>query len=128
MLRRQCVRLAAVRPSAVLLTRHTSSVVDPAAVPPPPMHKRSDFAYKGSEKGGEVGARNEAAFVDYSKHVASTTEEKLALPHQVNLLSAMPLLVGLSLVLAAAWGLVLWHLYTAGRYSSVVIERPALAA
>ena len=127
MLRRQCARLGVASRTLPLLATHQSHVVDPTKVQARKAHERSKFVYEGSAKATEVGARNEAAFVDYQRHEATTTEEKLAMPHQVNLMSAMPVLLLLSLVVADTWGLVLWHCYVAGRYSPVVIARPASA-
>ena len=87
--------------------------------------ERSGFNYKGSTKGGEVGARNEAAFVDYQVHRPENMNEKYGMPHNINLLTVMPLLMAIAVVGAKAWGIVLWDLYVARHYKPVIIERPA---
>lgn len=87
--------------------------------------ERSAFQYKGSEKGGEVGARNEAAFIGYEPHNPKKLTEKYAMPDNVNLMTVMPILLVISFVTADAWGIVLWDLYCRRHYKTVVIERPA---
>uniref|UniRef100_A0A7S1PSQ5 Uncharacterized protein n=1 Tax=Neobodo designis TaxID=312471 RepID=A0A7S1PSQ5_NEODS len=90
--------------------------------------QRSTFQYKGSEKGGEVGARNEAAFIGYEPHAPANLMEKYAMPDPLNLLTIMPVLLAVSFVIADVWGVFLWDVYCRRHYKSVVIERPAATA
>ena len=86
--------------------------------------ERSSFQYKGSEKGGEVGARNEAAFIGYEPHNPKNLKEKYAMPDNINLLTILPVLMGVSFLTAESWGIVLWDLYCRRHYKPVIIERP----
>eukprot|EP00331_Platyophrya_macrostoma_P007721 CAMPEP_0176432216 /NCGR_PEP_ID=MMETSP0127-20121128/15263_1 /TAXON_ID=938130 /ORGANISM="Platyophrya macrostoma, Strain WH" /LENGTH=124 /DNA_ID=CAMNT_0017814347 /DNA_START=51 /DNA_END=425 /DNA_ORIENTATION=+ len=88
------------------------------------VHERSAFSYKGSDKGEEVGARNEAAFMNYEEVTPKTLQHKLAVPHLVNLLSITPLYIALFCIASWGWGIFLWDLYARKHYETVVIERP----
>lgn len=123
MMRRSISRFAAVGTTA-------SSTVAPSAsktefkMEAMTYHDRSAFSYKGSDKGEEVGARNEAAFMNYEEITPKTLQHKLAVPHHVNLLSITPIYVGLFFIASWAWGIFLWDLYARKHYETVVIERP----
>ena len=94
------------------------------------VHGRSEFKYEGSKKGGEVGARNEAAFIDYSiTHPTwrSSPTAAYGMPHLINLLTVAPLAVGLTFAAAIFWGIFLWRLYAGTHFRSVIIARPAAA-
>jgi hypothetical protein len=94
-------------------------------------HKRSKFEYVGSTKGEEVGARNEAAFIQYipsTPSLASNPAAVFGMPHLVNLLTIAPLTVAMLVVAAATWGIVMWRFYASQNFRSIVIERPAVTA
>ncbi|KPI84564.1 hypothetical protein ABL78_6380 [Leptomonas seymouri] len=87
-------------------------------------HPRSSFAYKGSTKGAEVGARNEAAFIDYEPFKPRTLTGRLVMPGNINLLTVSPLYCALLCVAAATWGIFYWDLYCRKNYETVLIARP----
>jgi hypothetical protein len=86
--------------------------------------ERSPYQYKGSEKGGEVGARNEAAFIPYQEHKPENLKERYAMPDYVNLMTVMPVLLTTAFVIGASWGTFLWDVYCRRHYKTVIIERP----
>ncbi|RNF11357.1 succinate dehydrogenase subunit [Trypanosoma conorhini] len=107
----------------------------PAAAPDPkdpneftmqPMqpHGRSTHMYEASAKGAEVGARNEAACMDYEAFKPRTLKGMLAMPHLVNLLTITPLYCALVCVASVAWGIVYWDLYCRRAYETVLVARP----
>lgn len=87
-------------------------------------HPRSEFEYKGSSKGAEVGARNEAAFMDYEEFKPKTLTGVLVMPGNINLLTVAPLYCALLCVACAAWGIFYWDLYCRKHYETVLIARP----
>lgn len=94
------------------------------------VHARSTFSYAGSAKGGEVGARNEAAFIGY-EHIVPTDSNptlKYAMPHLVNLLTIAGAYVALFVAASVGWGIFLFDLYCRGHYRTVRIHRPPSAA
>ena len=93
--------------------------------PPSPTHERSGFNYAPSTK--EVGARNEAAFIDYHTVTPKATEQKYAVPHLVNLLTVLPVYMLIFVANAVGWGIVAWYLYATTKYNTVIIERPQSA-
>lgn len=121
MLRRAAVRFGASPSASGPVTFEAEKIAGQASKP----LQRSSFAYKGSEKGGEVGARNEAAFIGYEAHEPRNLKEKFAMPDNVNLLTVMPILMAISFVTADTWGIFLWDMYARRHYKPVVIERPA---
>ena len=88
-------------------------------------HSRSTFPYCGSEKGGEVGARNEAAFMNYSPSEPRDVAQRYAMPHIVNLMTITPVYLSIFMVGSVAWGVVLWKAYAEKHYEVVFVERPA---
>lgn len=88
-------------------------------------HSRSQYKYHVSDKGEDVGARNEAAFIGYSRIAPSGIAQKLAIPHALNLLSIVPIVMTAGGIASAAWGAVMWGLYSRKHYSIARIERPA---
>ena len=91
-------------------------------------HKRSSFQYEGSAKATEVGARNEAAFIDYKEYTpdaASHPSAAYAMPGIINLLTVAPIAAAATFAAAAFWGVALWRWYAYRNFRSVVIERPA---
>jgi hypothetical protein len=84
-----------------------------------------DADYKGSEKGGDVGARNEAAFIEYLPHRPESANEKYVMPDTFNLLTITPVLIAIALTSSMTWGTFLWDLYVRRHYKAIVIERPA---
>lgn len=88
-------------------------------------HARSSFEYKGSTKGAEVGARNEAAYMNYESFTPNTLTGRLVMPGNVNLLTVAPLYCVLLCVASAAWGIFYWDLYCRKNYETVLIARPA---
>ncbi|CAD2222411.1 hypothetical protein AGDE_00999 [Angomonas deanei] len=88
-------------------------------------HPRSTFEYKSSAKGAEVGARNEAAFMNYEEFTPKTLAGKLAMPNDINLLTVAPIYCVLLCVASAAWGIFYWDIYTRKNYETVLIARPA---
>ncbi|KAK7197851.1 hypothetical protein NESM_000738700 [Novymonas esmeraldas] len=87
-------------------------------------HSRSSFEYKSSAKGAEVGARNEAAFMNYEAFKPMTLSGRFAMPGDVNLLTVAPLYCALLCIGAAAWGIFYWDLYCRKNYETVLIARP----
>lgn len=87
-------------------------------------HLRSSHEYKSSAKGAEVGARNEAAFMNYEEFKPKTLSGILAMPGDVNLLTVSPLYCFLVCVASAAWGIFYWDLYCRKNYETVLIARP----
>lgn len=123
--------VAMLRARATLCMRRSAmsyagTVVDGDAVQSLAAKKleRSEFKYVGSEKGGEVGARNEAAFIDYQPHNAVKMQEKYAMPNDVNLVTVLPILFLVGVATWEGWGVFLWDLYCRRHYSTVRIERP----
>lgn len=86
-------------------------------------HPRSGFSYKSSDKGEEVGARNEAAFMNYHAVEPASVTRKLAMPHVVNLLTITPIYVGVLAAMSFFYGVWLWDIYARKHYETVVIER-----
>ncbi|CCW69113.1 unnamed protein product [Phytomonas sp. Hart1] len=87
-------------------------------------HPRSSEEYRGSTKGSEVGARNEAAFMNYSEVYPKTLTGMFAMPGVVNLLTVVPLYCFLICLASAAWGIFYWDLYCQKHYECVLISRP----
>lgn len=87
-------------------------------------HERSAFEYKGSTKGAEVGARNEAAYMNYESFQPKSLSGKLAMPGLINLLTIAPLYCALMALGAAAWGIFYWDLYCRRHYETVLVARP----
>lgn len=87
-------------------------------------HPRSAHEYKSSAKGAEVGARNEAAFMNYEEFKPKTIAGILAMPGNINLLTVSPLYCFLLCVASAAWGIFYWDLYCRKNYETVLIARP----
>lgn len=87
-------------------------------------HQRSNYEYKGSAKGSEVGARNEAAFMNYEPFTPHTLSGKLVMPGVINLLTVTPLYCALLCIGAAAWGIFYWDIYCRRNYETVLIARP----
>ena len=91
-------------------------------------HKRSDFQYEGSAKATEVGARNEAAFIDYEGYkpdAATEPSAAFAMPSVINLLTIAPISIAATFLAAAFWGVAFWRWYAYRNFRSVIIERPA---
>lgn len=100
--------------------------LDAAATPF--VHKRSGFQYEGSAKASEVGARNEAAFINYKPFTPDWTHDPnaaFAMPHIVNLLTVAPISVALTFLSAFFWGVSMWRIYASTNFRAVIIERPA---
>eukprot|EP00796_Vickermania_ingenoplastis_P008497 gene8497-5965_t len=87
-------------------------------------HNRSSFQYKGSTKGAEVGARNEAAFMNYTEFKPRSISHRFAMPGLINLLTIAPLYCALMALGAAAWAIFYWDLYCRRHYETVLIARP----
>lgn len=87
-------------------------------------HPRSSFEYKSSAKGAEVGARNEAAFMNYESFTPRTIAGRLAMPGDINLLTVSPLYCALLCIASATWGIFYWDLYCRKNYETVLISRP----
>lgn len=87
-------------------------------------HPRSSFEYKGSSKGAEVGARNEAAFMNYEPFKPRTLTGRLVMPGNINLLTVSPLYCALLCIASAAWGVFYWDMYCRKNYETVLIARP----
>ncbi|KAG5511467.1 hypothetical protein JKF63_07430 [Porcisia hertigi] len=87
-------------------------------------HPRSSFEYKSSAKGAEVGARNEAAFMNFEAFTPNSLTRRLAMPHAINLLTVSPLYCALLCIGATAWGIFYWDLYCRKNYETVLIARP----
>ncbi|AYU76009.1 SDH10 / Succinate dehydrogenase subunit 10 [Leishmania donovani] len=87
-------------------------------------HPRSSFEYKSSAKGAEVGARNEAAFMNYETFTPQTLSGRLVMPGDINLLTVSPLYCALLCIAAAAWGVFYWDMYCRKNYETVLIARP----
>lgn len=85
---------------------------------------RSAFSYKGSDKGEEVGARNEAAFMNYEFAHPKTLAHKLAAPNLINLLTILPVYCFGFFLASAAWGIFIWDIYSRKHYETVIVERP----
>lgn len=133
MLRRQTVKFSAAAATAAKTTfTFAAADADAAATTTTAQtpeqvsvqHSRSSHNYAAF--GGDVGARNEAAFIDYQSSQPRNIEEKYALPHKVNLLTVLPILMGAWFIAGVAWGTVLWGAYlTAVPHETVMIQRPA---
>ncbi|KPA73397.1 putative mitochondrial hypothetical protein [Leptomonas pyrrhocoris] len=87
-------------------------------------HPRSSFEYKSSAKGAEVGARNEAAFMNYEPFRPKTLTGRLVMPGNINLLTVSPLYCVLLCVASATWGVFYWDMYCRKNYETVLIARP----
>lgn len=87
-------------------------------------HERSSFEYKGSTKGAEVGARNEAAYMDYEEFKPKSLTRKFAMPGLINLLTISPVYCALLCIGAATWGIFYWDQYCQKHYITVLIARP----
>ncbi|EPY31873.1 hypothetical protein STCU_00801 [Strigomonas culicis] len=87
-------------------------------------HTRSSFEYKSSAKGAEVGARNEAAFMNYEEFTPRTLAGKLVMPGNINLLTVSPLYCALLCIACATWGIFYWDIYCRKNYETVLIARP----
>lgn len=87
-------------------------------------HPRSSFEYKSSAKGAEVGARNEAAFMDYEPFKPKSLTGRLVMPGNINLLTVSPLYCALLCIASAAWGIFYWDMYCRKNYETVLIARP----
>lgn len=87
-------------------------------------HARSSFEYKSSAKGAEVGARNEAAFMNYEPFTPRTLTGRLVMPGNINLLTVSPLYCALLCIASATWGVFYWDLYCRKNYETVLIARP----
>ncbi|CAJ1016683.1 hypothetical protein NXY56_000492 [Leishmania guyanensis] len=87
-------------------------------------HQRSSFEYKSSAKGAEVGARNEAAFMNYEPFTPRTLSGRLVTPGDINLLTVSPLYCALLCITAATWGVFYWDMYCRKNYETVLIARP----
>lgn len=85
---------------------------------------RSAFPYRGSEKGGEVGARNEAAFMNYESFNPKSVTQVLGTAHVINLLTVLPAYAGAFVVGSFAWGIFFWDMHSKKHYESIKIERP----
>lgn len=114
-------RTVLFRASPIALCK--TSIINEAASPTK-IHDRSQFSYSGSEKAGDVGARNEAAFIGYKAFQPTDIQQKYAMPHLVNLLTVLPLWMAAFIGNAVFWGVVAWDLYVNRHYTTVVIERP----
>lgn len=90
-------------------------------------HTRSNFQYKGSSAGEDVGARNEAAFIKFTDVEFKPTEpsRKYAMPSTFNMLTMMPLNMALLIGGSVGYGISMWSLYASRKYQVVTIERPA---
>lgn len=88
------------------------------------VHERSSYEYKGSTKGAEVGARNEAAFMNYEEFQPRTLNQRLVMPGTINLLTVSPLYCALLCIASAAWGVFYWDMYVRKNYETVLIARP----
>lgn len=87
-------------------------------------HPRSSFEYKSSAKGAEVGARNEAAFMNYEPFTPRTLTGRLVMPGNINLLTVSPLYCALLCIASATWGVFYWDMYCRKNYETVLIARP----
>lgn len=87
-------------------------------------HPRSTHAYVNSAKGADVGARNEAAFMNYEPFTPATPQGKLVMPGNINLLTVSPLYCALLCIGCATWGIFYWDLYCRKNYETVLIARP----
>lgn len=85
--------------------------------------QRSAFEYHGSVKGGEVGARNEAAFMNYEAVNPKSVTQKFAMPHLINLLTVLPVYGGVFVLGSVSWGIFFWDIHATKHYESVKIER-----
>lgn len=87
-------------------------------------HPRSTFEYKGSTKGAEVGARNEAAYMNYHAFNPKSLSLRLGMPGVINLLTIAPIYCALLALGAAGWGIFYWDQYCQKRYETILISRP----
>ncbi|EAN87043.1 hypothetical protein C3747_36g722c [Trypanosoma cruzi] len=87
-------------------------------------HSRSTHMYETSAKGGEVGARNEAACMNYEAFQPTDLNGMLAMPHTINLLTITPIYCFLVCLASVAWGIFYWDLYCRRTYETVLIARP----
>lgn len=87
-------------------------------------HPRSTFEYKGSTKGAEVGARNEAAYMNYQEFTPSSLSLRFGMPGIINLLTITPLYCAILALGAVGWGIFYWDQYCQKNYETVLIARP----
>lgn len=111
--------------TCTLLNVPTTAAPQEFKMAPMKAQERSAFSYKSSDKGEEVGARNEAAFMNYEEVNPASIERKLAVPNLVNLLSVLPIYGAAFIVASVFWGIFLFDLYARKHYETVVISRPA---
>ncbi|RNF00544.1 succinate dehydrogenase subunit [Trypanosoma rangeli] len=93
-------------------------------IQPMQLHARSTHMYEASAQGAEVGARNEAACMNYEAFKPHDLNGMLAMPHLVNLLTITPLYCAIVCVASVAWGIVYWDLYCRRTYETVLVARP----
>ncbi len=86
-------------------------------------HSRSQFSYEGSAKSEEVGARNEAAKMNYQSVKPPSVQLKYAMPSYLNLLTITPVFVEAFGIGAVTWGIFLWYLYGTKNYEPIMIQR-----
>ncbi|ORC85118.1 succinate dehydrogenase subunit [Trypanosoma theileri] len=87
-------------------------------------HPRSSHLYSASAKGAEVGARNEAAFMNYERFTPHDLKGIFAMPHLINLLTVTPLYCAVVCIGSAAWGIFYWDMYCRRAYETVLVARP----
>ncbi len=125
MLRRVGLRAASAA-AAAHPAAHAEGQVSSTSVAGGYSFPRSSYQYESSAKGGEVGARNEAAKVPYQPHTAANTSHVAwGTPSHITLLTEMP--INIVIGLCSVWGLsvFIWYLSCGAKnYETVVIERP----
>ncbi|KAG8344312.1 hypothetical protein ERJ75_000421700 [Trypanosoma vivax] len=88
------------------------------------MHSRSTHVYEASSKGAEVGARNEAAHMNYKPFQPKDVNGILAMPHTINLLTVTPVICAAVCIACVTWGIFYWDVYCRRNYETVLIARP----
>ncbi|KEG06558.1 succinate dehydrogenase subunit [Trypanosoma grayi] len=87
-------------------------------------HPRSGHTYEVSAKGAEVGARNEAACMNYERFTPRNINGIFAMPHIVNLLTITPIYCAVVCIGSVAWGIFYWDMYCRRTYETVLVARP----
>jgi hypothetical protein len=94
----------------------------------PKVLPRSKHQYGSSAQGDEVGARNEAAYIQYDLfHPSALQQPKLhyAVPNLTNLLTVTFLWLGAGFIGTFCWGIALWYAYVSYHTNAVFLSRPA---
>jgi len=89
--------------------------------------ERSSFVYEGAEKGTDIGARNEAAYIPYKSFVPSifSWKRRIGMPSYNNIMTTIIVELGIIFTTVTAVSILLWSAWVQRKYEVV---RPTRAA